>query len=157
MTTHECFQKAERIEAIAHEIYTRLASEFAGDAAAAADFRTLADEEAQHAKRIQLLGRTMRGKVAFTSDALPKQELEEGLAQAEQLLVEVAAGAWGRDLDQVTERMLAMEERFAVFHAEMMARSADPSVQKLFDGLAKQDRHHKALIEQIRKRRQAAG
>lgn len=154
MTAYECFQKSERIEALAQEIYARLASDFAEDAVAAAEFRKLADEEAQHAQRIQLLGRTHRGKSIFDGAASLEQRLEAGLRLAEQLLAEVTAGAWGRDLRRVTERMVDMEEQLAGFHAEAMAHAAEPSVQKLFQALAQQDRQHRALIEKIGRRGQ---
>jgi rubrerythrin len=151
VTTHECFQKAEKIETIAREIYERLASDFKDEPGAVVQFQRLANEEAQHAQRIQLLGRTHRGKHIFDGIAGVEEALETGVRDSERLLAEVTAGSWGLDLDRVTSRMIEMEERLARFHAETMAQGADPSVQKLFQALAQQDRHHRALIEGLRK------
>jgi len=148
MTTHECFQAAERIERAAAEIYTHLASVFSSDSAVRDQFRRLADEEVQHATRIQLLAASQRGAHSLFAGV---RDLEVDILavgrDAEKLLTEVKAGAWGTDLTGVKARLASMEHRLSEVHAQKMAKGADPSVAKFFEALANQDREHKALIE----------
>jgi hypothetical protein len=45
-----------------------------------------------------------------------------------------------------------MEVRFGAIHAEEMARSAEPEIQKLFVALAQQDARHHELIRDAQER-----
>ena len=47
-------------------------------------------------------------------------------------------------------RMVDLEERFSVTHAEVVARNADPAIKALFTMLASQDREHARLLQRIR-------
>ena len=54
-TTYDTLTRAEKIERVSSEIYTRLAESFAGDPSVSTMFQEFAREEVQHAARIHLL------------------------------------------------------------------------------------------------------
>jgi len=49
------------------------------------------------------------------------------------------------------DRLVTMEERFTFVHAEELAKGAEPSVARLFESLAKQDKRHVQLLQRARR------
>ena len=146
MTTYDYFTRAEQIERVAAEIYTRLAQDFAGSPSVSATFRELANEELQHATRIRLIRNQYRSNPGLFARM---ERLEEELAAietaAERLRDEVSRGAWGKDLAGIRPRLAAMEESLHL-HAETMARGAGPGIREFFESLARQDDAHRRLF-----------
>jgi rubrerythrin len=144
-STYQLFERAGQIEAIAARIYGALAEAFRGDPGARALFARLQTEEEQHASRIRLFGAHYRHdpKLAVEAD---RRILDACLADATRALAEIEAGAWGRDLDAVRTRLVALEERLSAAHAEVIAKSADPAIRAFFEALAGQDEAHARLL-----------
>jgi len=146
MTTYDYFSRAEQIERVASEIYTRLSEDFADSPSVSATFRELANEELQHAARIRLVRNQYRSNPGlFARMEHLEEELAAIEAAAERLRDEVTRGAWGKDLAGVRPRLAAMEDSLHL-HAETMARSAGPSIREFFESLARQDDAHRRLF-----------
>jgi hypothetical protein len=147
VTTFEVFKKAERIENIAAAIYAFLAKQFADDPDVRALFARLEAEEVQHASRVRLLASRYRGDSKLLPNVPGNPELDACLADAEAALVEVQAGRWGRDLASIKARLVALEERMANAHAQVIARDGHPALRDFFRQLALQDDAHAALLD----------
>jgi rubrerythrin len=147
-TTHECFQKAARIESLAQDLYAGLAETFAGRPYLRNLFARLAEEEAQHERRIWLLARH-QGRSPWAAEAVSKACVELGsmIEAIESTKAEVTGPGANADPGMVLTRVIDMERRFGSVHAEQLARSGDPEVARLFSALALQDARHRALIE----------
>jgi len=138
--------RAEAIERISAEIYTRLAEDFGGDPAVSATFRELAQEEVQHAFRIRLLRNQYRSIVRlFARMERLEEEVDAIHDDAVRLREEVMRGTWGMDLGSIRPRLVAMEDRLHL-HAERMAHGADPRISGFFEALAQQDHAHRRLL-----------
>jgi len=137
---------AQEVEDIAGEIYLALAERSAGSPADAAIFRRLEKEEREHARRLQLLGSLyLKDAKAFRGVRIEIADIEAIVTEAKAFLEAVKRGAI--DVTAAVARMVELEERFAVTHAEVVARNADPGVKTLFTMLASQDREHKQLLK----------
>lgn len=159
MTAYEYFNKAERCERIAAELYEHLAGSFPSDPSTAALFRQLAQEELQHAARIRMLASRHVHDPGRFRDAADLPNVDAALAFAEQELADTHAGAWGTDLRAVLVRAGRMEERLEKFHAEVVTRFAQPELAGFFAKLALQDREHVNLLwsAAAKLRREASG
>jgi len=144
-TAMQCLGAATRIESLAQELYSGLATTFQHQPYLRELFTQLAAEEGQHAMRIRLLERH-QGKAPWPQETIDR----------------VSA-----DLDAVQEQMTAMKESFRMLSlvadarpvlrhlAEELARSSEPEIQKLFGSLAQQDSRHRELIQKALERNAA--
>jgi rubrerythrin len=148
VSSYECFRGAARIETLAQEMYTGLAERFSGRPYLSHLFTQMAAEEGQHAMRIWLLARH-QGATAWAADAATRISagLEDIVKEIESMKAEFSRPGATDDPGDVLRRIVEMERRFGSFHAEQLARSADPDVHKLFSSLAEQDARHRAIIE----------
>jgi len=146
-SAYQVFEKAEQLEMACAALYRALAAQFEADPGARDLFRRLEQEEIQHAKRVRLLAaRYSHDSKLFDNVDMAVHALEDLLAEARQVLGQVAAGAWSADLDVVKGELADLEARFAHAHAHVIASSADPSLKAFFEQLAAQDEGHHALL-----------
>ncbi len=147
-TAAQCLGSAVRIECLAQELYAGLAETYLHQPYLRDLFAQLAAEEGQHAMRIRLLDRH-QGKAPW-----PQETIDRMSADLDALATEIAAMqesfrviAMTADARPVLRRLAEMEVRFGSVHAEQLARSAEPEIQRLFAALAEQDAHHRELIQ----------
>jgi rubrerythrin len=146
------FAASERLELLAAELYRILAERFAATEAVRELFWKLHQEEIQHASRVRLLAAQYRhdsglfGSAALF-DGAPDPRLM--LAEVEATVREVAAGAWGNDLQEVRARLIAMEKRCVSLHAQFMVAGAPPEISSFFEELARQDEQHEQLLAEF--------
>jgi rubrerythrin len=146
VTTFEVFKTAERIENVAAAIYAFFAKQFADDPDLRALFVRLETEEQQHASRVRLLASRYRSDSKLLANVPGGPELDACLAQAEAALAEVQAGAWGRELAGIKERLARLEAQMAGAHAQAIAKDGHPALRDFFRQLALQDEAHLALL-----------
>jgi rubrerythrin len=145
-STFEVFRWAERIEAIAAEIYGLLARRFGEDPDAYALFAQLQAEEEQHAARIRLLAASYRNDSKLLPAVNGAAELAACLGEAERAMAEVRAGGWGPRLADVLVRVSRLEDRLARAHADLLALNGDPGLREFFEQLARMDDAHVELL-----------
>jgi hypothetical protein len=135
------------MEALAQNLYTRLADAFSERPALRDLFLRLAAEEGQHAMRIRLLERH-RGAALWPADIVERssRDLDEMTAAITSMRQDLDRHHLALDADAVLQRLAAMEDRFHSIHAQELARSAVPGVQELFASLARQDGAHQELL-----------
>jgi rubrerythrin len=148
MNASQILRSAARIESMARDLYADLAVTFTHHPFLRELFEVLAQEEAQHAMRIRLLGRH-HGRAPWSDQDLERFQRElDGMVKELEAVREMASAAAGaRNVRGLLRRLTAMEARFGSIHAEELARSAAPEVQKLFASLATQDARHSEMIE----------
>jgi rubrerythrin len=146
-TASQCLHLAERVEALAQELYAFLAEAFAAEPALASLFRRLAAEEGQHALRIRLLDRH-GGRSPWPPDVAERScaDLEAMAREVEEMRGEFSGLGPEPDAGRVLGRLVSMEERFHSAHAQELARCAAPEVERLFTSLAAQDAAHQELL-----------
>jgi rubrerythrin len=146
-SAYQFFEKAEQLEMACAELYRALAVQFEADPGARALFERLAQEEVQHAKRVRLLAsRYSHDPKLFDNVDMAVHELETLLAEARQVVADVAAGAWGGNLEVVKGALADLEARFVTAHAHVIAAAAHPSLKAFFEQLAIQDAGHAELL-----------
>lgn len=146
-STYQLFQRAERIEIVAGNVYAALAGQFRDDPEAKALFAKLAVEEEQHAARVRLLAAHYRHDSRILGPGeTDSTGLDGCLAECERALAEVEAGAWGRDLSEVKGRLAALEEGLAQAHADLLLGETNPELREFFAQLAAQDVGHARLL-----------
>ncbi len=138
---------ATRIESVAQDIYANLATTFDNQPFLKELFGQLAIEEGQHAMRIRLLDRHA-GKAPWPVEKLERigSDLDALAAELTEKQVSFRKLHARSDARDVLRSLADMELRFGSVHAEELARSGDPEVQKLFEALAQQDDRHRELI-----------
>lgn len=146
-TASQCLQLAQRVEALAQEIYTGLAEAFAAEPALSRLFRRLAAEEEQHGMRIRLLERHA-GRAPWPSELVERScaELTAMAAEMEGMRRDFASLPMPPDAAEVLGLLVSMEDRFHSVHAQELARCAVPEVARLFSSLASQDAAHHELL-----------
>jgi rubrerythrin len=146
-STFQLFEKAEQLELVCASIYRALAEQFRADPGARDLFQRLEAEERQHAVRVRLLAaRYQHDSKLLEAAAVAAHHLEELLAEAQAVLSQVAAGAWGASLEVVKGELADLEDRFSAAHAHVIALSANPTLRTFFEQLARQDRAHVELL-----------
>jgi hypothetical protein len=145
-TTYEVFEKAVRIEEVCAEAYRLLSEQFAADAGARELFRRLEQEELQHASRVKLLAARYRHDPRLLGVPLVSGELAALLEDAEQALAAIQRRSFAQTADEAKARAVAMEERFARAHAELISHEGHPALREFFWKLAEQDRAHNELL-----------
>lgn len=147
-TAERCLGAAIRVEALAEELYAGLAATFEGQPWLRDLFLRLAAEEGQHAMRIRLL-RIHAGRTPWPAATLQAvgEDLEALAGGIAALRAEFRSLSGSGDAREVLRKVAELEVRFATVHAEELARSADPEVQRLFGSLALQDARHRELVE----------
>jgi rubrerythrin len=144
---YQVFEKAEQLEMVCAALYRALATQFAADPAACDLFKRLEQEEVQHAKRVRLLAARYRHDSKLFDDVdMAVHALEALLAEASQVLEQVAGGAWGDNLGIVKGELADLEARFATAHAHVIAKTANGGVKAFFEQLAAQDAAHNELL-----------
>jgi rubrerythrin len=148
MTGYECFQGAARLETLAQGMYAGLARTFVGHPRLRHLFARLSAEEGQHAMRIWLLCRH-QGDPPWPADAMARISAGlEGMAkEVESMTAELAEPGQAPDAGEILRRVADVARRLGSIHADELARSDDPEVQRLFWSLAQQDARHQGLIE----------
>jgi rubrerythrin len=148
-TVMQCLGAATRIESLAQELYTGLATTFQHQPFLRQLFERLAAEEGQHAMRIRLLS-GHGGRVAWPQETLDRigADLDAVSSEVAMCRGEFRTLAPSADARPVLRRLADMERRFTSIHAEELAKCGDPDVQRLFASLATQDVQHRELIEQ---------
>ena len=146
-TASQCLQLAQRVEALAQEIYTGLAEAFAAEPALSNLFRRLAAEEGQHGMRIRLLERHA-GRAPWPPELVERScaELTAMVLEMEGLRRTFSSLPSPPDAAEVLGLLVSMEDRFHSVHAQELARCAVPEVARLFASLAAQDAAHHALL-----------
>jgi rubrerythrin len=148
-STYEIFQRAERIERTAAELYRLMAENFPWPAEDLALFKRLEQEEIQHAARVRLLASQYRSEPRlFRVDQVKLELMEQMEGWAEELRHELANGRWHGDLEGLKRRVADLEDRCGASHADMLADAADPRIVRFFRDLAAQDRAHKEILLQ---------
>lgn len=145
-STYHLFQRAERVEWLSARVYGALKVRFQDDAEAHALFVRLEAEEEQHAKRVRLLASHYSRDRRLPVEADPG-DLERCADECEQAILEIEAGAWGDDLAEVKRRLVAMEERLVIAHAEVLARNATTPLRDFLAQLAELDVWHVQLLK----------
>ncbi len=148
MTTEECFEAAVQVEHLMRDVYVGLAERYAGDPVRKEMFRTLAEEEEQHAHRIRLLARTQdAGTWAQDTAARIAQNLESMSAELLAMVAELGDDFEGAPRENLLRRVMEAELHCSSIHAEVLAETAEIDVQMLFSALARQDVRHKTMLE----------
>jgi rubrerythrin len=146
-STYQVFEEAERVELLSAAIYGALAERFTGDRDARALFPRLQEEEIQHASRVRLLAARYRHDSKLLERvASESRNLRPLIDECEAILAAVKDGSWGRDLDEVTRNLAALEERFCRAHADLIAREGHPELRVFFIQLARQDEAHGRVL-----------
>jgi rubrerythrin len=149
MTTEECFEAAVQVEHLMRDVYVGLAERYAGDPAKREIFRTLAEEEEQHAHRIRLLARTQDGGTwAKDTAARIARDLDAMSAELLAMVAELSDEFEGAPREDLLRRVMEAEFHCSSVHAEVLAQTAEIDVQMLFSALAQQDVRHKTMLEQ---------
>jgi rubrerythrin len=155
-TAAQCLGAATRIESLAQDLYAGLAETFRHQPYLRELFTQLAAEEGQHAMRIRLLDRH-QGKAPWPQETV--ERVSADLDAVEEEMVAMTASfrtlSLAADARPVLRRLASMEERFGSLHAEELARSSEPDIQKLFAALAQQDGRHRELIQRALEREAA--
>jgi len=146
-TAMQILGAAVRIESLAQDIYANLATTFDHQPFLKELFGQLAIEEGQHAMRIRLLDRHA-GKAPWPVEKLERigSDLDALSAELTRKQASFRKLHAASDAREVLRSMAEMEARFGSVHAEELARSGSPEVQKLFGALAVQDDRHRELI-----------
>ena len=148
MTSEECFEAAVQVENLMKDIYVRLADRFAADARLKELFLRLAEEEEQHASRIRLLAKHQtEGTWAQETAQRISKDLNEMAAELVAMVADLEEDWNTRSSREILRQVMDVERRCSVVHAEELAQSAEIDVQVLFWALARQDVHHKTLLE----------
>ncbi len=148
MTNEECFETAIRIETLFRDVYAGLAERYADSPLLRDMFLRLAEEEEQHAQRILLLSRH-RADAKWSEEAKARiaRDLDSVSTALALMATEFRGGATRPDAADVLQRVIDLEHRCGSVHAEGLARCLDPEVQGFFYALARQDEHHRELLE----------
>jgi rubrerythrin len=157
LTYYEFFKLAERVELLSRQVYLTLADHPVTPPGVRELFLGLADEEAEHGRRIQLLATSLRGST-WANQIVKQAEagLEAATREYEGFLIEVETRRRPGDLMRLLDRLVQMEDRLSFVHAEELAAGAGPAAARLFEAMAKQDRRHRKLLERARKLESAA-
>lgn len=145
------FEKMERIELLAAELYHLLAAHFSDHPGEAEVFVRLEHQEIQHALRVRMACRDFlaargRGGHLAVTDA----ELDALIAQGEAVLERLAAERPKIGFEEALATMQRLERDLAQAHARFTADEADPTLQAFFAMLSQEDR---ALQRTLRERR----
>lgn len=148
MTSEECFEAAVQVENLMRDIYVRLSERFAADPRLKELFLRLAEEEEQHASRIRLLAKHQTGGTWAEETARRiSKDLNEMATELLAMVADLEEDWNTRSSREILHRVMDVERRCAAVHAEELAQTAEIDVQVLFWALARQDVHHKSLLE----------
>lgn len=147
-TPVDCLEATERLERLAQHLYAMLAERTRNWPLLQRLFLRLAEEEEQHALRVQTLARHAppeRWNRALANEVgAALLEMESELAA---LVADLSRRPDYRDSAEILRLVTAFEARLAGLHAERMAELFPPEVQRLFLALAAQDLQHVELLE----------
>ncbi len=148
MSAREALDVASRLELQARSLYTLLADRLADRSDLRRLVLQLADEEQQHAYRIQALARS-GGDIPW--DEATDGRIETLLRSMETELATILAAVTqvpGEVPDDILVRVVGFENRFARIHAEHLAEVVSPGMRSLFASLAREDRLHVEMLEE---------
>jgi rubrerythrin len=150
LTYYEFFKLAERVELLSRQVYLTLTEDPTTPPGVRELFTGLADEEAEHGRRIQLLATSLRGS-SWANQIVKNSEaaIESANREYETFLIEVQTRRRPGDLMRLLDRLVQMESRLSYVHAEELAAGAGPAAARLFESMAKQDRRHAKLLERV--------
>jgi hypothetical protein len=110
-------------------------------------FARLEEEEAQHEARVRLLAARYRHDSRLVSLPPSPAALDVILEDAEEVLRAIREGRFAQGFEEVRVNLAALEERFALAHAEIIAGEGHPDLRDFFRKLAAQDRGHRDLLQ----------
>jgi rubrerythrin len=156
VTYFEFFKMAGRVELLSRQAYLTLAAHPTTPPSVRELFNGLADEEAEHGRRIELLATSQRGS-SWANQIVKQSEasIEAAAQEFETFLAEVQNRRQPGDLMRILDRLVQMEDRLSYVHAEELAAGAGPMAARLFESMARQDRRHLKLLERVRSERPA--
>jgi rubrerythrin len=146
-TTYQIFEKAEQIELVCAVGYALLAERFRGEPEARALFLKLEEEELQHAARVRLLAARYRHDPRLL-DAAPAdpRELALMLEDAEAAVASIRSGTFADTVEEAVVNLVALEERMARAHAELISHHGHPAQREFFEQLSEQDEGHREML-----------
>jgi rubrerythrin len=143
------FAAAERLELLAAEMYRLLAERFASREPVRAVFLKLHQEEIQHATRVRLLAAQHRTDPWLFSSAVLFHGAPDPMLmvrEVEEMVRDLEAGVWGKDLQDARARVVEMERRCVSLHAQFLVAGAPKEISSFFAELARQDEEHERLL-----------
>jgi rubrerythrin len=146
MNLREFLDTAIRLEQAVAGCHQSLA-EIVPDPESGEELRRMAHEETQHVSALRL-GRDYVSKMPdlFGRQIVPCEALQEGLDGAEALLKDILTGhGWRAHLLQLRE----LERKFESVHIDTSVEVRDPSLQRLFENLCREDRAHIEVLDGI--------
>lgn len=151
MTGPDAFQLAQQAEELAGQLYRQLLTFFAPGSDAHRRFSGLAAEEDQHALRLQMLrARCLQHPHTLREVQLDAAAMRTLVAEAETLRELFGRPGIRVSAAEARELMLALERRFAGAHAHAAISPANGELRAFFEELARQDREHMRLLEELR-------
>ncbi len=157
MNVRECLDRAVRLELQAKKVYETLALRHADAPDLRQVFLSLALEEEHHADRLRALGRHMTdAELARDVPADLRAAMQEMAGDLEAILVQDESGGPGEPAG-VLARVIDLERRHVVVHAENLCRLFAPSMEGLFAALARHDSQHLRLLEDAVERSRRGG
>jgi len=135
-----CRQVEEQVGAI----YRNLASYPGADRRLREIWRTMAEEEARHGERIQLLANRLQS-VGLQDFRLEPQRVQQLLDRAAEILDDVQQQRL--TVDQAIYVSVELEDSFMEVHLGYGAVDSHPDLQTLFKSLAEEDRRHTEALK----------
>jgi rubrerythrin len=146
MSNYEKLAQAEKLEILAAKMYEAAAQRYANDDEARSLFLRLAEEEEEHARRIRMLASIYAGDRKLATDvSFPIGDFEALAADAEAVTRRLNSNQ-PLELHEFLVLVDALETRMANAHADLLARSGDPKLRRLFEFLSHQDKGHATLL-----------
>lgn len=151
MSAHDKLNVAEQVERTAARLYRLLTETFPPGSEANKVFSTLASEEDQHAARINMLrSRYSRRPGDFEGFELDVEQMSRLLGEGETLITLFSGEGFSVSVDEARRFMIELERNFAGAHAQVMTLSSNPELKSFFETLARQDRMHAQVLEDLR-------
>jgi hypothetical protein len=66
--------------------------------------------------------------------------------EVEEMVRDLEAGVWGKDLQDARARVVEMERRCVSLHAQFLVAGAPKEISSFFAELARQDEEHERLL-----------
>ena len=143
--------KAERVEALAAQLYAAMATRFDVESKGRSLFERLAREEQQHALRVRMLASQVRKRNVVEIEE--PADLDGMIPYLENLILSVGKSDGMADLERAIGFCVALENKLAGVHASKLCR-AHPDLFEVFEALARADREHCSLLQSIAKPKQ---
>lgn len=139
----ECILVENHVE----RIYRTLAARETSNPRYRKTWEKLADEEADHARALEMAKRLLREKV-IVDMKISESQIDDLLARTRQFLQVVQEKP---DLShaKIVRSMIALENALMKVHANLSIQFKTPDLQKMFSSLGSGDENHIALLERM--------